>query len=405
MLIRSLVFRFEEPLPSEAKFLMEDFRLAANNAIRAGLQSRVTSRNALTCLAYHDFRKDHPNIYAKHLVSAFEVAASTLKNYRRRLRHNLPARAPYIRMLFMKTENQAYRLERKSGVLDLPIKAGHHIKLKLVLSDYHRKYLDDESLSLGSLILLPDRAIIAIRRQPPTLYTPESVLSLDTNERSLDGVLAKDYGIEKIVKVEFPGIAIIQERHHQRRRRLQKKKSHDRRMAKRLCKKEGSREHHRIDYRLHQTANIILSLAENNKSSIILEDLTGIRPDKGKAFNRRISMWPRRKLHQIIEYKAAWKGIPVVKVDPRYSSRRCPACGRIQQRSRKGTDFVCGCGWRIDRHINASINLLKTAAPGWAAGGLRFGPGASQHDAVTILCCRKAARSEPNGTSGVRAIV
>jgi transposase len=90
-------------------------------------------------------------------------------------------------------------------------------------------------------------------------------------------------------------------------------------------------------------------------------------------------------------------------VDPRYSSRRCPVCGRIND-SRKGADFSCKCGWRINRHINASINLLRTAAPE-AAGGLRFDPGAFQHDAVMVLCGpNKAVRPEPNGTSGIRAI-
>jgi len=402
MLVRSLVFHFEGTLPNEVKFLMEDFRVAANNAIRVGLQSRVTSRNALNKIAYHDFRQEHPNMHSKHLVSAFEVAGSALKNHRRRLRKKLPAKIPYIRRLFMKAENQAYKLDRKSGVLNLPIRAGCHVKLKLILSDYHRRYLDDESLSLGSLTLLPDRAVIAIRKHPPTSYFPESVLSLDTNERSLDGILAKDERIERIVKAEYPEVAVIQERHYMRRKKLQKKKAHDRRTMKGLCGKEGRREHHRVDYRLHQTANAVLSFAEENRSAIVLEDLTGIRPQMSREMNRRISVWPRRKLHQIIEYKAAWKGIPVVKVNPSYSSRKCPACGRIQG-SRKGTEFVCVCGWHIDRHINASINLLKTAAPERAAGGLRFGPGASQHDVVMILCGRKSVRSEPNGMSGVRA--
>jgi putative transposase len=402
MLVRSLVFRFEGLLPGEVRLLMADFRLAVNSSIRLGVASKVTSRFALSKLAYKDFRKDHPNMYSQHLVSAFEVAGSVLKNHRRRVRKGLPSQVPFVKKLFMKAENQAYRLDRESGVLDLPIRAGCHIKLKLVLSNYHRKYLDDESLSLGSLTLLPDRVIIAIRKHPPKAYAPESIISLDTNERSLDGVLARDGSIEKTVRIEFPEVATIQETHFRRRRQLQKKKAHDRRVARKLCDREGRREHHRIDYRLHQTANAVLSFAEENKSSIVLEDLTGISPNKGKAFNRRISMWPRRKLHQIIDYKAAWRGIPVVKVDPRYSSRRCPACGRIQD-SRKGTEFVCGCGWRIGRHINASINLLKTAAPEWVAGGLRFGPGASQHDAVTVLCGRKTVRSEPNGTSYIGA--
>ncbi|MBU0684406.1 MAG: transposase, partial [Candidatus Thermoplasmatota archaeon] len=135
------------------------------------------------------------------------------------------------------------------------------------------------------------------------------------------------------------------------------------------------------------------------KSAIVLEDLTGIQFKRGKDMNRRLSLWPRRKLHQIIEYKAQWRGIPVVKVDPRYSSRKCPMCGKIQD-SRMGTAFICECGWHLDRHINASINLLQTAISNGMAGGLRFDPGAFQHDVMMILYePAMAARSEPNGTS------
>lgn len=402
MLVRSLAFRLKDPLPSDAMFLMEDFRLAVNNAIRFGLQTGVTSRNALSKLAYRDFRKEHPNMYAQHLVSAFEVAGSALKNHRRRLRKALPSRAPFVQRLFMKAENQAYRLDREKGVIDLPIRAGLHIRLELVVSEYHRRYLDDESLSLGSLTLLSDRVIVTIRKHAPKPYAPASVLSLDTNERSLDGVLAKEDRIAAVVRAEFPEVSVIQRLHHDRRRRLQKKKSHDRRTSRRLCGREGKREHHRIDYRMHEVANAVLSFAEERRSMIVLENLDGIRPHTSKEMNRRISMWPRRRLHQIIEYKAAWRGIPVMKVDPRYSSRKCPACGRIQD-SRKGAEFVCRCGWHIGRHINASINLLQTAASEKAAGGLWFSPGAFQHDVVMVLCGPKAAaRPEPNGTSGMR---
>jgi len=404
MLVCSLVFYLKNPLPNEAKFLMEDFRLAVNNAIRLGVHSNVTSKYALTKLAYKDFRKEHPNMYSQHLVGAFEVAGSILKNHRRRLRRGIPVQTPFVRRLFIKAENQAYKLDRENGIIDMPIRAGLHIQLGLIVSDYHRRYLNDESLSLGSLTLLPDRVIVAIRKHPPKAYVPESIVSLDTNERSLDGVLAKEDRITAVVKAEFPEVSIIQSVHHDRRRRLQKKKSHDRRTARELCAREGTREHHRIDYRMHEVANAVLSFAEERRSMIVLEDLTGIKPCKGKKLNRRISMWPRRKLHQIIEYKAAWQGIPIVKVDPRYSSRKCPVCGSIQD-SRKGTEFVCGCGWHIDRHINASINLLQSAASEKAAGGLWFSPGAFQHDVVMVLCGPgRTARPEPNGTSGIRAM-
>jgi putative transposase len=399
MLVKGVVFYLESDLPFEARCLLEDFRLAVNNAIRAGLQARVTSRNALTKLAYKDFREQHPRMYAQHLVSAFEVAGSVLKNHRIRVRKLVTWRIPYVKRVMMKAENQAYKLDRKTGVIDLPIRAGCHVEVRLVVSQYHRKYLDDMTLSLGSLTVLPDRVIVAFRKDAPKPFAPESALSLDTNERSLDGVFVEG-DVAKAVKAEFPEVAIIQQRHHDRRKRLQKKKAHDRRMSKRLCRREGTREHHRIDHRLHEVANSVLKFAEERKSAIVLEDLTGIKSKRSKELNRRLSMWPRRRLHQIIEYKAQWKGIPILKVDPRNSSRTCPICGRIQD-SRMGAEFKCVCGWRLDRHLNASMNLLQTAISKGMAGGLRFNPGAFQHDVMMILYePAMAARSELNGTSG-----
>jgi putative transposase len=405
MLVKGVVFRLDSDIPSEARFLLEDFRLAVNNAIRTGLQARVSSRNALSRIAYRDFRQEHPKMYSQHLVSAFGVAAGALKNHRRRSMKGVACGIPFVRRLMMKAENQAYKLDRDAGVIDLPIRAGYHVELKLVVSQYHRKYLNDSTLSLGSLTVLPDRVVVAFRKEAPKPFVPGSALSLDTNERSLDGVFV-DRNSTSVVKADFNDVAVIQERHHDRRKRLQKKKAHDRRTGRYLCRREGTRERRRIEYRLHQVANAVLSFAEKRKSAVVLEDLTGLRFKRNKVFNRRLSMWPRRKLHAIIQYKAQWMGIPVLKIDPRYSSRKCPICGRIQD-SRMGAEFSCECGWHLDRHINASINLLQTAISKGleVAGGLRFDPGAFQHDVMmTLYEPAMAARSEPNGTSCVSGV-
>ena len=399
MLVKAVSFRLEDELSARARFLLEDFRLAVNSAIRVGLQTRATSRYALHKLAYKDLRFEHPGMYAQHLVSVFEVAANVLKNHRRNVRKGKADRTPYVERLFMKTVNQAYKLDREKGVIDLPIRAGCHVDLRLVLSEYHRGFLEDPSYSLGSLTLFPDRVVIAFRKTEPRPYVPESAVSLDTNERSLDGVFVSE-GEGVPVKAYFPQVATIQQRHHDRRKRLQKKKSHDRRTSRRLCKREGKREHDRVECRMHEVANAVLDFAEENKAAIVLEDLKGVfKPKEDKSLNRRLSMWPRRKLHEFIEYKAEWRGIPVLKVDPRNSSRKCPVCGRLQD-SRKGAEFRCECGWHLDRHINASLNLLQTAVSKEVVGGLRFDPGALQHDVMMILYDpEKGARSEPNGAS------
>jgi len=98
------------------------------------------------------------------------------------------------------------------------------------------------------------------------------------------------------------------------------------------------------------------------------------------------------------------KDVMMVRVGPRKSSRTCPICGGIRY-SRMDTEFKCECGWHLDRHINASINLLQTAISKGMAGGLRFNPGAFQHDVMMILYePAMAARSEPNGTSGIAGV-
>jgi len=327
MLVRGVVFPLASELPPMARFLLEDFRLAANEAIRAGLAGKVTSRNGIAKLAYKALREEHPNMYAQHLVSSFEVAASVLKNYRRRLRRGGVAKVPFVRRLMMKAENQAYKLDRTEGVIDLPIKAGCHVELKLVVSQYHRKYLDDNALSLGSLTVFPDRVVVAFRKEAPRQNDASCIVALDTNESSLDGIVVHaDRRRTRVMGVRalFPDAAAIQQCHARRRKRLQRKKAHDRRMSRLLCRREGKREHDRVVYRMHQVANAVVEFAEGMNSAIILEDLRGMKPTRSRDLNRRLSLWPRRKLHQCIEYKAAWKGILVVKVDPAYSSRKCP---------------------------------------------------------------------------------
>ena len=57
----------------------------------------------------------------------------------------------------------------------------------------------------------------------------------------------------------------------------------------------------------------------------------------------------------------------------------------------KAPRFRCEGGWRLDRHINASLNLLQTAVSKEMVGGLRFDPGALQHDVMTVLCAPRGA--------------
>jgi hypothetical protein len=93
-------------------------------------------------------------------------------------------------------------------------------------------------------------------------------------------------------------------------------------------------------------------------------------------------------------------GLPVLRTDI-IGSRTCSTCGRTQY-SRMGTECSRECAWLRSDPSRHGTRLLQTAASKRleVAGGLRFDPGAFQHDVMmTLYDPEGGARSEPNGTS------
>jgi transposase len=67
--------------------------------------------------------------------------------------------------------------------------------------------------------------------------------------------------------------------------------------------------------------------------------------------NRNISKSDWKTIITLMSYKSK-----VVLLNPRNSKRRCSRCGMIS--APKGASYICEeCGLRIDRQLNAAINL------------------------------------------------
>lgn len=385
--VRSLVFPLRA-LPTHLRWLLKEFRLIVNKSIRIALRNDIRSRYRLSSVAYRGLSAEH-DVYKQYIPSAFEVAMGALKNHRRRVRKGRTTSVPYQRRLMLKAENQTYRLDRATGRLRLPIRAGEHVEVDLPLSRWHRSFLDDPSWGLGSLTVIPGKVILAVRKVAPEPYEPVGAVALDTNESSLDGVVAQGEDAE-LVTVQFPEVRTIQATHFRRRRRLATKKAHDRRVRRRLLAGDGRRERNRVNQRLHRVSKTLVRVAKESKAAIVLEKLTlHGAGSPSKRINRRLSSWPRRELHRQIGYKALAAGVPVLKVNPRYTSKTCPACGETKgRRERVGRVFECGrCGWSLDRQRNAGLNILRTALASdeALARAVRFQPDALRQDVVIPL--------------------
>ncbi len=398
---RALVF----PVTSEDSrlgWLLAEFRLLVNESIRIALRDDIRSRARLARDAYKDLSARHA-VYKQYIPSAFEVALSVLNAHRRRLYRKKRTSVPYMRRLMLKAENQSYWLDRETGRLRIPIRRTEGVQLHLPLSEWHRSFLSDPAWSLGSLTVVPGKIILVVRREAPKPYEPQAAVALDTNEDSLDGVVASD---ETTVPTSLPlgGVRRIQATHFRRRRRLAAKKAHDRRVMRRLLNREGRRERNRVRQRLHLVSKRLVEFAQKGRAAIVLEDLTLHGADgRSRRMNRRLSSWPRSEIHRQIEYKAALAGVPVIKVNPQWTSKTCPVCG-ARRRDRVGKVFVCEmCDWEMDRQINAGMNILKTAIASneALARAVRFQPGALRDDVVSplydLLREGGGARDEPSG--------
>lgn len=112
----------------------------------------------------------------------------------------------------------------------------------------------------------------------------------------------------------------------------------------------------------HTISKAIVKEAKESGKGIALENLKGIRftaNNRGKKHRTHLGKWSFYQLRKMIEYKAKREGIPVIAVNPAYTSQMCNSCFHIGKRN--GKKFKCinnNCSVDIiDADYNASVNI------------------------------------------------
>jgi putative transposase len=129
--------------------------------------------------------------------------------------------------------------------------------------------------------------------------------------------------------------------------------------------------HTRNDF-LHKTSNAI----SKNHAMVVIEDLkvtnmsksaSGTTEAPGRSvkaksgLNKSILDQGWGEFRRQLEYKQAWLGGEVLAINPRNTSRTCPACGHVSAENRKTqAQFECvECGYAENADLNAAINILR----------------------------------------------
>lgn len=167
----------------------------------------------------------------------------------------------------------------------------------------------------------------------------------------VEGVLGIDLGIVNIATTSdgdtFAGNQVnnVRHRHRRLRTKLQAKQT---KSAKRRLKRLSGKEAHFAKHTNHVISKQIVATAQGTNRAIALEKLTGIssRVTVRKSQRATLHSWSFFQLKGFISYKAQLAGVPLIEVDPRNTSRTCPACGCVDKRNRKTqSSFLCvSCG-------------------------------------------------------------
>jgi transposase len=113
----------------------------------------------------------------------------------------------------------------------------------------------------------------------------------------------------------------------------------------------------------HYINHAVKQLPWHRLWAIGFEDLKGLKRGKsqsrGKHFRIAAAPWTYRRVRQRIESLARENRVLPIAVDPRGTSRTCPACGKDDRRNRTGEMFRCiACDHKGDADFIGARNVL-----------------------------------------------
>lgn len=193
---------------------------------------------------------------------------------------------------------------------------------------------------------------VQVKDAAPEMINVTATLGIDLGQRRV--AVDSDGAIHEANEVNW-----LREHYPKVRRSIQRKGT---RGARRLLKRLSRRERRHMTHINHVLSRRLVDKALQSGRSIALEDLTGIRKRTKyrKAQRYRKESWAFFQLRTFIFYKALAVGVPVVFVDPAYTSQDCHRCGlRGRRYALRFRCVVCG---DCDADVNGAKNIAARGA-------------------------------------------
>lgn len=326
---------------------LERANVACNYISSAAWEAKQFGRVPVHHLTYHAVRERY-ELAAQMAVRVIGKVVDAYKLDKKAKRTFKPHGAiPYDdRILTWKLPTQQVSIWTLAGRETIPFVCG----------DYHRQLLNGQR----------GESDLVYRNGKWFLYTTCEV-EADT-PIDVEGFLGVDMGVQNIA-VDSDGtiysashLLNVRHRYRRLRRKLQAKGT---KSAKRLLRKRSRREMRFARDVNHCISKALVEKAKDTGRGIAVEELTHIRSRVTVQRRRRdqLHSWAFADLRAKMEYKAQRAGIPVVAVDPRYTSQQCSVCGHTSRSNRPNqATFKCqSCGFVSHADWNAARNISSRA--------------------------------------------
>jgi putative transposase len=284
--------------------------------------------------------------YSKHYVdSAIKQAYSIIKSWRRNyMKGERHREKPIVKRRFVRIKETLYTY--KDGKIKVSIKP---YKEYLEFDISKSWFISRAKGELGELILNEHYLTVTFRfkdrkRKGKITTNNNNKIAWDSNEKSLDG-FNPYIGWIRVDLTKLFHIHRVYEIKRSRLQQITSKKS----SLRKVLDKYSKREKNRTEDLLHK---ITTHITDEFKGYIHgFEDLRKSRMlNSSKEHNRNISKSDWKMIITFMSYKSN-----VILLDPKNTSKRCSRCGMIN--APKGAIYECKCKLRINRQLNAAINL------------------------------------------------
>ncbi len=269
---------------------------------------------------------------------------------------------PILRKLTARLDHQDYRLDLNSKVLRVAVLNNEWIELKLIWYSHLDKYFNN-TWELKEILVsyrCGEIWVYLTFEMEVKLRESRVIMGVDINFNNITYTMV-DMNDELITMgtIPFNGLKRVLA-HKVIAEKIQRKYPKKWRFVKGIreaIRRHGRRARDVLIDSCHYISKRMVEIAKEYNALIVLEDLNKLRnrANRGREFNKKLSLWTYRRIQSYIHYKALIEGLPVIYINPRGTSRTSPIGGKLTSINYRWVKLPNG--HIVTRDIIASWNL------------------------------------------------